>query len=268
MTVPSNAEALIKQGCPTEALEALQAEVRRTPAAPEPRVFLFQLLAILGDWQRAGQQLDTLSKLYGDFATFTHFYQHVLTAERARADVFAGQASPVVIGDPSPWLAQMIEALRLDAGANHAAAASLRAEALEQAPAHSGHIDDQPFAWLADGDSRLGPVLEVIVKGQYRWLPMERLIAVELEKPESLADLVWLKAELYLAGGQQTPALVPVRYPGSTSAGAPLAMARATRWLQPHSDTWFGLGQREFASDVGEHALLDTRVIRFDTVEN
>ncbi len=267
MSLSSNAETLIQENRPSEALEALQAEVRTSPAKPEPRVFLFQLLAVLGDWTRAQTQLDTLAKLYDDYATFAQLYRQVLIAERNRADVFAGKATPIVIGEPAPWLAQLIEAQQRDAAAQHAAAAILRQQALADAPTCAGQINEQPFSWLADADSRLGPVLEAHVNGQYRWIPFDKLNSITVQAPESLVDLVWVKAELELAGGQQTPALIPVRYPGTPAMGGALAMSRATQWLQPHTDTWVGLGQREFTCETGEFALLDVRQIRFDPVE-
>jgi protein involved in temperature-dependent protein secretion len=34
------------------------------------------------------------------------------------------------------------------------------------------------FAWLADADVRLGPVLEAIVDGKYYWIPFGNLSAI------------------------------------------------------------------------------------------
>ena len=47
------AQELLKEGKPAEALAALQAEVRAAPNDGKLRVFLFQLLAVLGQWERA-----------------------------------------------------------------------------------------------------------------------------------------------------------------------------------------------------------------------
>ncbi|HEY1392552.1 MAG TPA: tetratricopeptide repeat protein, partial [Methylibium sp.] len=52
-------EELIAQGHPREALAELQAQVRARPGEVKLRILLFQLLAVLGQWQRAAQQLDT-----------------------------------------------------------------------------------------------------------------------------------------------------------------------------------------------------------------
>lgn len=266
MNAPTQIETLLKQGLPREALSALQNEIRNSPAATAPRIVLFQLLALLEDWPRAQTQLDTLDKLSQEHATFSQVYRRVVAAEQSRIAVLAGQQAPIVIGTPSPWIAKLIEALRLTGEQQHAAAEALREQALEEAPAIGGQIDNLPFAWLSDADSRLGPVLEVILNGQYRWVPLDTLAGIEISAPNSLADTVWARATLHMHDGQQTPVLIPVRYPGSASADAQLTMARATEWQQVHEQTWLGLGQREFASDQGEHALLNIRSIRFDKV--
>ncbi len=65
----------------------------------------------------------------------------------------------------------LAQALEHDAVGEGAAAAELRRQALELAEPTAGTIDGQAFAWIMDADPRLGPVLEVIVNGTYRWLP-------------------------------------------------------------------------------------------------
>ena len=55
-------EELLREGTPDAALAALQARVRGEPANPKLRVFLFQLLAIQGDWARARAQIQALRK--------------------------------------------------------------------------------------------------------------------------------------------------------------------------------------------------------------
>src|SRR5215831_18136315 len=95
----------------------------------------------------------------------------------------------------------MLEALKLEGEGHAAAAAELRGRALEAAPATSGTLDDVAFAWLADADTRLGPVLEAIINGKYYWIPLARLLRVEIEKPADLRDFVWAPATITLANG-------------------------------------------------------------------
>ena len=52
-TRASSAEACLREGRLDEALETLQADIRRRPQDKALRVFLFQLLAVNGAWERA-----------------------------------------------------------------------------------------------------------------------------------------------------------------------------------------------------------------------
>lgn len=261
----SPAEALLRAGRLDAALEALSAQVRSAPADAQARVFLFQLLAAAGQWERAARQLDAAQRLDPGNATFAVVYAALLSAERVRAEVFAGARLPTVVGDPEPWLAPLLQAAQLDAQGLHAQAAPLRARAFEGAPAAAGHLDGARFAWLADADPRFGPCLELVVDGGYAWAPFARIRALRVEPPASLCDTLWLPVVVAWAGGGESPAFVPARYPGSESAGDDaLRLGRRTEWSQHGEETWLGLGQRMLATDAGERALLDVRAVGFD----
>src|ERR1051326_5200168 len=58
-----SAEELLKQSRPREALADLQAMIRATPEDAKLRVFLFQLLCVLGDWDRAMAQLQIAAQM-------------------------------------------------------------------------------------------------------------------------------------------------------------------------------------------------------------
>ncbi|MBS1173150.1 MAG: impE, partial [Proteobacteria bacterium] len=54
-----SAEDHLRAGDPAAALKLLQDQVRARPGDAKLRVFLFQLLCVLGQWERALNQLDT-----------------------------------------------------------------------------------------------------------------------------------------------------------------------------------------------------------------
>jgi type VI secretion system protein ImpE len=190
-------------------------------------------------------------------------YREALQCEALRAEIFAGKRAPLIFGDPAPWIVQLVEAVRLEAEGGHAEqVAQMRAQALEAAPASPGSINGERFEWLADTDQRLGPVLEAIVNGKYFWIPLHRLHKIEIEAPSDLRDAVWTAAMLTLSNGGEAVALIPTRYNGTeTSSDAALLMARRTEWLEGNGQ---GLGQRMFATDVADYALMDIRSIEFD----
>jgi type VI secretion system protein ImpE len=261
-----DAATLLREARLDEALAALQADIRRSPADARLRILLFQLLAIGGQWERAGSQLQVVGELDAKASAMVQTYRTALACEVFRAAVFAAQKTPLVFGDPEQWIAQMLQALTHSAQGRHQEAERFRAEALEQAPAVAGEVDGQRFEWIADADSRLGPVCEAIVNGKYYWIPFHRLRTIAIEPPEDLRDFVWMPARLTFANGGESVALVPTRYPGSeTHADTALRMARKTDWTQAAENTYIGLGQRMLATDAADYALMDVRRIQLDT---
>jgi type VI secretion system protein ImpE len=234
-------------------------------------VLLFQLLSVMGQWERAMTQLNVVGDLDGKAMPMVQTYRAALMCEELRAEVFAGKRTPLLFGEPAQWAALLVQSLLLGAQGRDAEADALHAQAFDQAPASTGKIDGQPFAWLADADVRLGPVLEAIVDGKYYWIPFSNLRAIRVEKPADLRDLAWIPAYLTLANGGEVVSLIPTRYPGSESSpDASIRMARKTDWqnrqnrIDGKDGTTTGLGQRMFATDQGDHPLLEVRSIEFD----
>ncbi len=263
MTEPlSAAEAAIRAGQPKLALEGLTAAVKARPAEPRLRIFLAQLLCVLGQWERAHTQLNVAADLQPDAGSMREMVGHALRCEKIRAAVFAGRRSPMVFGQPDEWLALLIESILQAGSGNPDLSHSLAQRAFDQAPATSGMLDGHPFAWIADADSRLGPVLEAMVNGRYYWIPFSRLARIAFEPVVDLRDRVWIPATLAFANGGEAIAMVPVRYPGTeASEDGGLLMAAKTEWQDLGEERYAGLGQRVLVTDNGEHDLLSVRLI-------
>lgn len=264
----TTAEESARAGKLDEALADLQTQVRRAPADPRLRIFLFQLLALRGQWERAMTQLQVVGELDAKTLAMVQTYREALRCEALRAEVFAGKRSPLFFGQPAEWMALLLSALKLGADDRHAEAQSLRERAFELAPATPGELDGLRFSWIADADQRIGPMLEAIVNGRYYWVPFHRLKEITLEKPTDLRDFAWLPAELTFANGGQSVALIPTRYPGSETAKDPrLPMARLTEWEERAGGLFVGLGQRILATDHGEYGLLDVRTVKLESTD-
>ena len=256
------AELSLKAGDPAGALVHLQEQVRAQPSDAKLRVFLFQLLCVLGQWDRALSQLNVASTLDPGALAMAQMYGDAVRCEPVRREVFDGRTSPMVFGQPDEWLALLIESLLLAGQKRIAESNDLRARAFDAAPTTAGDIDGRPFEWIADADSRLGPVLEAVINGRYYWVPFSRLTKVDLEAPEDLRDVVWMPAHLEFENGGESLALVPTRYAGSERADdMALAMARKTLWSEAAADVHFGLGQRILTTDAEDVPLMDIRTI-------
>jgi type VI secretion system protein ImpE len=258
----SAAEQTLRDGDPTEALRLLQEEVRAHPADAKLRTFLFQLLCVLGRWERAAAQLDVAASLDVSALAMAQTYRPAVTCELLRQQVFEGKKAPMVLGEPEQWLALLIESMLREGRGERDIASELYGQALEQAPESPGTLDGQPFAWIADADSRLGPVLEAIINGRYYWLPFSSITRAVIDAPTDLRDVVWMPAHLALSNGGETVALIPTRYPGSeASEDGQILLGRKTLWREHEQGIYHGLGQRLFATDGGEQALMDVREI-------
>ena len=228
------AAELLESGSLEASLTQLQDEVRRHPADAKSRVFLFQLLCVVGQWERASTQLQVIGELDAGALPMVLTYRGAAQCELLREKVFAGQSSPIVLGEPQRWVALIIEALRVEGRGAYAEAQQLREEAFAAAPASAGTLGGEPFAWIADADSRLGPILEVVI---------------------------W-------TNGGTAVGLIPTRYVGSAAADDPICLARRTEWQERAPGLYHGLGQRMFATDRGEYPLLEVREIILAPVDD
>lgn len=263
------ADQTLRNGNLEQALADLQQQVRQDPANSKHRIFLFQLQAVLGQWSKALNQLNVLGEMDASTLAMVQTYREAVQCEVLRAEVFNGLRSPLLFGAPEQWIALLLEALRLTAQGQYAQSQLLRQQAFAAAPATAGRIDGESFAWIADADSRLGPVLETIINGRYYWVPWQCIYQVHLEDPADLRDLVWMPAHFTWANGGETVGLIPTRYPGSeSSADSAVRLARKTEWSACAAEVYLGLGQRLFATDAGEYPLLDVRSIELDTLES
>jgi len=263
----TDAEAALKAGDPAAALKQLTAAVKAKPADAKLRIFLAQLLCVVGQWERAHTQLNVVAGMDSETVAMRETVGHAIRCELMRAKVFAGQRTPMVFGQPDEWLALLIESLLQKGQGNTALADDLAARAFDAAPEVSGKLDGQAFGWIADADSRLGPVIEACVNGRYYWVPFSRLSSIAFDPPEDLRDCVWTPAQLTFSNGGETVALVPTRYPGSeSSSDGAICLARKTEWQDGGNERWFGLGQRVLVTDLGEHDLMAVRSIELDDV--
>jgi type VI secretion system protein ImpE len=264
MAIASRAEQSLRDGDPQTALKLLQEEIRAKSADPKLRVFLFQLLAVLGQWERALNQLEVAANLDPAALAMAQTYREGVRCEVLRGQVFEGKKAPMVFGEPEPWLAYLIESLLLEGRGQARQADAMRVRAFDEAPASAGTIDGRPFEWIADADMRLGPVLEAVINGRYYWVPFNRLSRVSIEAPADLRDVVWTPAHLLLENGGEAYALVPTRYAGTeTHEDGGLLLARKTQWDERRPDMFCGVGQRVLSTDAGEVSLMDVREICF-----
>jgi len=259
-----SAQDRLAAGAPDEALIELQNEIRARPEDPKLRIFLFQLHCLLGNWSKALLQLQVIAGIDPEMMLLAQIFQPVIHCEALRGGVFEGKLTPLIFGEPLEWVGLLVKALEHHVRGEFEAAAQLRERAFEAAPATAGTLDGKPFAWIADADSRLGPMLELILEGKYYWVPFCRIRRIALPAPADLRDLVWVPAQLVWTNGGEASGHIPARYARTEAAkDGTLRLARKTEWQELPHQTFVGLGQRLLTTDEGEYPLLQCRLIDF-----
>ena len=132
------ADSLLASGDLAAARGALVQSVRENPGDLRARMFLFQLLLLTGEWQKAETQLRSLAQTSPDAQMLNVVYAQAIAAEMSRADAFKGKAPFVCLSQQSPWLMQLADALGELARGNAADAAALRDQAFDTAPPTPG----------------------------------------------------------------------------------------------------------------------------------
>jgi len=209
------------------AIETLGAELRDNPTDAQRRVFLFELLALAGQYDRAEKQLDVIARGGEKAEMGTMLYRSAIEAERVREHMFASGDYPSAAA-PGPV---------------------------------AGTRDGQSFLEIEDGDPRLGARLEVIAGGRYLWIPFAHVASVRIEAPTRLRDVRWLSARIATNASVRDLELGEVLLPALT-AGAQrhtdpeIRLGKATDWEELPNDGGFApVGQKVWRID-GEYVPL------------
>lgn len=240
-----------------------KSKIRSQPGNAKLRVFLFQLLCIEGDWEKAVSQLQVAAQIDTAAQAMARAYRETIRCERLRESVFLGETTPLILGEPPAWIGWLADALKHSAKGEHETAQKLRSQAFEQAPESPGILNGEAFSWIADADSRLGPVCELFCNGLYYWVPFSSIQSIAFEKPQDLRDFVWQACEVTLVNEGCIPSFIPARYPLKATASDDEKLARITRWEEVIPGTFFGAGQRIWTTSAQDHALLDTQRMEF-----
>jgi type VI secretion system protein ImpE len=261
----STADVLLRHGDLSGARAALVELVRAEPANEQARMFLFQLLGLAGEWDKARAQLQALAQLSAEAQMLSVAYGQAIEAEALRKAVFAGTTKIELLVDADGWAAGLADAIQLLSTGDTAAGIAARDAAFDAAPDCAGKLNDMPFEWIADADSRFGPAMEAIIAGRYGLIPCNAIASIKSDGPVDLRDIIWYPVQIAFISGQSVAAFLPGRYPGSESADDnSLKLARATDW---QATDWgeAGLGQHLWTTSSGEdHGLLELRTLVFD----
>lgn len=259
----ADADLLLRSGDLDGARAALVEAVRARPSDERARMFLFQLLAVAGEWDKAKRQLAALAQLSAEAQMLSVAYGQAIDAELERAQVLAGTARARQ-HVASPWAEGIADALQHFAFGRLVEGEAAREAAFEAAPDTPGSVDGTAFDWIADADARFGPTFEAIIGGRYGLQAFDQIDRIEAEGARDLRDTVWYPVQIFFKAGQSVAAFLPARYPGSEASADPAErLGRVTHWLDlPWGET--GVGQHLWSlSDGTDLDLLSVRRLTF-----
>lgn len=239
----TGAQALLAGGQVEEALAQVSADIRLQPRDSQARALLFTILCINGDWERAGQQLETWAKLEPGLLPGLVAYERLLSLEKDRQSVFCGETDPPLNGPlESDEDRLQEEVVRLWCAGQRSEAGALAARRKDSQI--RGQSDAFPFLGIEDFDSRFGQFLEVFLPSGYSLIPFSRIKSLEAESTTTYLDCIWRSVAIRL-NGEVLPAYLPGRYPHSEHSQDPLVrLARKTVGEEQEPGLFTGSGQR------------------------
>jgi type VI secretion system protein ImpE len=264
----NKAKDLLTAGRLTDAIEELVGQVKANPGDAAGRTFLFELSCLAGDWDRAERQLDVIGHQSTEAQLGVMVYRANINAERERLRVFTEGTQPHFLREPPSYIDLHVEALKqLNRGQLNEARATLdRAE--EERPAISGKLNEHPFEDFRDVDDFVGPVLELIVKDKYVWLPFEQIKSIQITPPRQLRDMIWANARIEALDGTIGEVYMPSLYAGTAqSTDDNIRLGRMTDFQRINDDLYRGVGLRLFKVDGDEKTLFEATPIVFTEAE-
>jgi type VI secretion system protein ImpE len=260
-----NATELYRAGRLRDAIDAQVQEVRSNPADQGKRLFLFELLAFAGELDRARRQIDAIKYDEAERDAAITTYRLLLDSEEKRRRLFREGLAPRHLAESPEHVRHRLEAVNLLRAGQRTQAKEVLARANEACPAVAGQLNGKAVAALRDCDDLLGTVLEVFVRGEYFWIPLEQIDGVAMTGPRSPRDLLWAPARLEMAGSTGE-VFLPALYHGSHEhADDPIKLGRATEWESDADGPVLGVGLRTFLADEDAVTLLEWRELLVGT---
>lgn len=263
------AKDLMQAGRLAEARQVLIEEVKAAPADTGKRTLLFQVLALLGEWDKAIRHLDMIATQDPGRATGVQVYLNIVRAEQERLKVLALSQTPAVLPETPAYFGAYLQYLGALKDGKFEQARTLIAEIDAARPAISGTLNGQAFDGLSDTDARLYAFLENFVHDRYCWVPFEAIRELVITPPHTALDLIWLTASITTWEGLSLNCHLPMMYPESfRQADENIKMGRLTDWLPLGAGLTRGVGQHVYQIGEAETALTEIKEMTFMLAES
>lgn len=243
---------LIKQQKINEACSFCINQLREDPLAVNTRALYIELLCLLGELEKADQQLDLMLRQHPDYVAGVVNLRQLIRAASARRDFYHAGMTASVFGEPDPMFkAQLTLRLALhEQDLQSAIAAATELESNRGSAPVMVNGDD--YAVIRDLDDSLNGYLELFgTDGKFYLAKFDEIEHLAFKPAQSLLDTVWRRAEVFIKNGPQGEVFVPMTYMGSSDISSRLG--RDTDWQQHDDRLVIGTGLKMLL--VGDSAL-------------
>jgi len=249
------AKDLYHEGKLTEAIKAMNDEVREHPADTHRRGFLCELLCLVGNLDRADLQLDTMSDQDPQVMAGISLIRQLIRGEQHRRQFYKDGRVPEFIGEPTEHLQLHLQASIALREGNVAGALETLVDAEAARPKCSGTWNGNAFDDLRDLDDLTASFFEVLTStGKYFWIGTEQVVSMTFRAPSRPRDLMWRPCHMDVRDGPDGEVYLPSIYVGTDALEDERALlGRVTEWTGGDGAPVRGLGQRTFLA--GEQAV-------------
>jgi type VI secretion system protein ImpE len=258
------ARELLQAGRLSEARRVLVEEVKAAPKDTGRRTLLFQVLAQLGEWDKAVRHLDMISTQDPGRSVGVHAYLDIIKAEQERLRVIGRGQDPTFLPEPPQYFPTYLAYLDALKAGRFDEARGLLAEIDQVRPPLFGALNGRHFAGISDTDARLYAFLEAFVHERAVWIPFEAVREVVIPEPKTSFDLIWTSATITTWGGLSMNCFLPVVYPETFQGDDDQAkLGRLTDWVGLGGGFSRGVGQHVYQMGDEDVAILDIRELTF-----
>lgn len=248
----------------------LIAKIKVEPTNIELRFQLVKLYCFQADWDRAYKQLPLILSIEKEATRQVELFKNLLLSERLREQVLRGERTPCGLEGTLPeWCNFLHQANECYGRGKFENGEQYRQKALVEANAEAGSAETQGlFSWLADGDDRIGPILEFITAGGYRWVTLSEVQQILINPPSGMLDMVWAKTAITLTTGVAINGYVPARYPLTHQEEGQIKAGLVTNWIPEGQWRHIGQGRKMWITNNRQFSIFESGIINFERPEN
>ncbi len=257
-----SAKELLQQGELTAAIDQIISEVKARPTDTSARIFLFELLCFAGELDRAEKQLDVIATQSASAELGVLAYRNCLKAARERRQLWKEGTPPHFLSEPPPYVDLQLDAIKKTIAGEFSQARELLDQAELQRPDSVCVCDGEELYDWRDLDDFTASILEVIVKDEFVWLPIEQIRTLTIAAPETLRDLLFVPVQVETIDGTLGQFFAFTLYENSSSDNL-IRLGRKTEWEALSEDLARGAGLKMWMLGDDDKTILEVKKIEF-----